>query len=203
MSASYYLQDIRKEASLHPRHFLAPSPEEIASLQVGNMVRLFFVFNFQTADNCRAERMWVEISEINGETFKGYLTNQPHYIQELHKGDVISFTGSQIATILVAPQFDENKKAIITLRALEKGEINWALCAEPDNPEDSGWQLFHGDEDDAYLGNPDHAALISLAEVLHFEPRLESVFASEHAAFEWDPSINDFVAVQDFDTPEE
>ncbi|MBV7533115.1 DUF2185 domain-containing protein [Chitinophaga sp. sic0106] len=203
MSASYYLQDIRKEASLHPRHFLAPTPEEIASLRVGNMVRLFFVFNFKTEDNCRAERMWVEISEISGEAFKGYLTNQPHYIQDLNKGDEVSFTAGQIATILVQPQFDESRKAIITLRALEKGEINWALCAEPDNAEDSGWQLFHGDEDDAYLGNPDHVAIISLAEVLNFEPRLENVFASDHPAFEWDPEINDFVAVQDVENPEE
>lgn len=203
MSASYYLQDIRKEAALYPRHFLAPSPEEIASLQPGNLVRLFFVFNFTTPDNCRAERMWVEIAEIYGDQFKGYLNNQPHYIKDLNKGDVILFNSQHIATILVQPRFDAAKMAIITLRALEKGVVNWALCAEPDNPEDSGWQLFHGDEDEAYLADPANATLISLEEVLHIEPRLEFVFASDHPAFEWDAAANDFVPVADEESEEE
>jgi hypothetical protein len=84
-------------------------------------------------------------------------------------------------------------KAIITLRALENQKINWVIRDEPLNDEDSGWQLYFGDEDEDYLENFDNSTLITLENVLLFEPKLAQVFASAHNAFEWDATAKEFV----------
>lgn len=192
---SYYLEDITIEHKRNPRIFMKPTVEELDGLKIGEMVRLLFVFNFTAEDNCRAERMWVEISEINGDQFKGYLTNQPIYIKDLQLGEIVEFKRNNIATIIVKALFDEKKMAIITRRALQQRTINWILRDEPCNEQDSGWQLFYGDEDQDYVDNADNSVLISLDKVLDFEPRLEKVFASDHIAFEWDEEEIGFVEV--------
>jgi hypothetical protein len=197
IAKSYYLENIPEHAAANPRTFLQPTEQELNKLQKGKFVRLFFVLNFETADNCRAERMWVEIKDIEDDHFTGYLTNQPAYIQELHVGDVISFTKDHIASILFKPFFDETKKALISLRALENRQVNWLLKDAPNNPQDSGWQLFYGDEDPAYMEDISKIKIISLEEAMEFEPRLEKVFASQHHAFEWDQSQMDFIEVHD------
>lgn len=203
MDKSYYLENITIEAQKNARHFMQPTEAEVSHLKVGEMVRLFFVLHFKTDNSPRAERMWVEISEINGHNFKGYLTNQPLYIKDLKIGDIVEFGKDNIATLIVASNFDEKKKAIITLKALKEREINWLVSDEPANPEDSGWQLFYGDEDDAYLSDPNNAAIISLEDVLDFEPRLEIAFMSDHHAFEWSEEDQEFAEVHDFGGLEE
>jgi hypothetical protein len=80
---------------------------------------------------------------------------------------------------------DTTKKAIITRLALEKKEVNWVLRDEPNNPQDSGWQLFYGNEDDAYLDDPSNAAIISLEAALSFSPQLAQVLSSQGKAFDW------------------
>lgn len=198
MATSYHLQDIQAEGRKNPRHFMVPTADEIAALRVGEQVRLFFVFNFETPDNCRAERMWVEISERNSTHFKGYLTNQPQYIKDLQIGDLVEFEAHNIATVIIKSTFDSKLFAIITKRALEQKAVNWLVLGEPDNPQDSGWQLFYGDEDETYLDNVDNATIISLEGALTFEPRLEKAFTSGLNAFEWDEDENDFVAVEGY-----
>lgn len=198
MEKSYYLQNVTVDAQKDPRHFLIPAEEEIAHLKVGEMVRLFFAFHFTSDDGCRAERMWVEISEINGDRFKGHLTNQPVYIKDLAIGNVIEFEKNNIASLIVKASFDEKKKAIITLKALEEKQVNWMVADSPYNEEDSGWQFFYGGEDDDYLSNPNHAAVVTLEEILRFEPRIEKALLSAHNAFEWSEEKGDFVAVHDF-----
>lgn len=175
---------------------MKPTEKELDGLKVGEMVRLFFMLKFDTGDNCEAERMWVEISEINDDHLKGYLTNQPVYIKDLKGGDVVEFHRSNIATLIVKATFDEKKQAIISRKALERREINWLLRDKPLNTKDSGWQFFYGDEDEAYLDDPQNATVISLEEVLEFEPQLEKAFASKHNAFEWDEEEGLFVQVK-------
>ena len=84
-------------------------------------------------------------------------------------------------------------KAIITLKALEQQKVNWVMRDEPLNKEDSGWQLFYGDESEEYLEDYSNSTLITLANVLKFEPKLGKVFASQHHTFEWNQQIQDFV----------
>lgn len=90
-------------------------------------------------------------------------------------------------------------KAIITLKAMENQKINWALLDKPLNDEDSGWQLYYGDEDEEYLDNYDNSTLITLENVLLFEPKLKKAFESNHNAYEWDEASADFVEVDGYE----
>ncbi len=94
-------------------------------------------------------------------------------------------------------------KAIITLRAMENQKINWVIRDEPLNDDDSGWQLYFGDEDEDYLENFDNSTLITLENVLLFEPKLAKAFASEHNAFEWDEASKEFVELEGYEEGEE
>ena len=194
---SYHLENIAAQQKKDPRHFLKPTNEELDSLQVGELVRIFFIFDFKPNDGCRAERMWLEISEINGESYKGLLTNEPIYIKDLQVGDLVEFKRDNIATVIIKSDFEEKKLALISIKALKAKEINWLVRDEPDNAQDSGWQLFYGDESESYLNEPNNCVIISLEEALQLEPRLEKVFLSEHDAFEWSDAAADFIAVQD------
>lgn len=91
------------------------------------------------------------------------------------------------------------QQAIITLRALENQKINWVLQDRPLNDEDSGWQLYFGDEDEAYLDNYDNSTLVTLENVLLFEPKLDKVFAGQHNAYEWDTATQDFVEIEGYE----
>ena len=194
VNLDYYLEDIIESQKRHgTRKFLRPTDNEIDGLKIGDIVRLFFVLNFETTDGCRAERMWVEITEINGDNFKGILTNTPVYIKDIGTGDIVKFSRTNIATVTTKLTFDETKKALISKRAMNKKEINWAYKDEPLNNMDSGWQLFYGDEDDNYNSNPSNIIIVSLEYILSFEPRLEDVFASENTAFEWNEKDMKFI----------
>ena len=62
---------------------------------------------------------------------------------------------------------------------------------------DSGWQLFYGDETEEYLDEPGNVTSIRLSDVLAFEPRLEEVFGSTAGtAFEWDESAIRFTEAE-------
>jgi hypothetical protein len=199
MEKSYYLENIYQTHKEHPRTFLTPTKQEIQNLKVGDLVRVFFVFNFQPDDGCRAERMWLVLSKINGDEYKGFLTNQPVYIKDLQVGEEITFNTENIASVKVEPLFDESKIALITKKALNLEQINWVLRSDDlHNATDSGWQLYYGDETEEYIDDARNIKLIKLADVLAFEPRLEKVFASkEGTAFEWDEETTDFIHVTD------
>jgi len=197
MTKSYYLENIPARHNENPRQFLKPTDAEIENLKPGDVVRLFFVFNFTTVDGCLAERLWVEITDIEGENFEGDLTNTPVFIKDVQAGDPITFTKNNIATVFVESPIDETKKAIISKRALAKQQINRAMRGELNNPEDSGWQLLHGDEDQDYLDDPNNSTIVSLEHVLQFEPRLEAVFTSNGLEFDWDEDTGDFAEYVD------
>ena len=83
----FSLENVQAEHQKNPRHFLIPSQEEINQLKLGDQVRLIFVLDTVLENGCRAERMWVELTEIHDGKFKGRLTNQPAYITSIQLGD--------------------------------------------------------------------------------------------------------------------
>ncbi|MHC1683044.1 MAG: DUF2185 domain-containing protein [Clostridiaceae bacterium] len=94
--------------------------------------------------------------------------------------------------------FDEKLFAIITQKALDNRQINWVVRTDDlENEQDSGWQLFYGDESDQYLEDACNAKLISLEQVLSFEPLLESVFSSHGYAYEYSELDNKFIEVEE------
>lgn len=194
----FYLEDAVRLNRESPRTFLIPSKEEIDNLEISSLVKLIFVMKQPQKDGCRAERMWVKITEKQGDIFEGVLNNDPYFLKTIKYGDKISFRRENIASIYVKESpFDEKKFAIITKKALDNKQINWVTRSdELYNEQDSGWQLFFGDESPEYLDNADNATLISLEQVLSFEPLLETVFSDTGNAYEYSASSNSFVRVE-------
>lgn len=198
MKYDFTLKDVVAENKENPRTFMIPDQDEIKELEEGDLVKLIFLMDEPTEDGCSAERMWVNITEHKGEDFKGKLDNTPFFIKSLKEGDEICFKAENIATIYGGEaEFDEEKIAFISNRALEKRQINYVCKSDSiDSDEDSGWQLFYGDEDDDYCNDSDHISLIRLVDVLNFEPLLEDVFASDWEQFEYSEEENRFIEVE-------
>lgn len=197
MNKSYTLENVQEVHMQFPRTFIIPTEEEIEDLKIDDLVKLIFCLPEETDNDCRAERMWVQIIEISEDGFSGILDNEPYYIQNLHSGDLITFQKKHIAAIFIRGKgvIDESKFAVITLRALEHREVNWAyhtddLCDE----QDSGWILCYGGEDDSYWEDVNNTKVIFLEEVMSFEPRLLEVFTGGADAYYYDADKNKFIA---------
>lgn len=188
----YTLEDIIQQNKKYPRHFMKPTAQEIDSLQPGDEVKLIFLFPRPLENGCSGERMWVVIDSINGDNFVGILENDPCFLATIKAGDKIEFQKKNIASVITpAPDFDPEKFAIITKRAFENREINYVVRGDDlCNEKDSGWQLFYGDEDDDYLENTDNAMLITLHDVLNFEPLLEYAFIENGRSYEYNEEHN-------------
>ncbi len=193
----FHLENVYKVNKESPRTFLIPNEDEIRSIQIGDLVKIIFIMEEQQDDGCRAERMWVEISKISRGGFKGTLNNDPYYLKTISAGDEIDFSAKNIASIFIKEQlFDEKQFAIITKRAYENRQINWVVRTDDvDGVEDSGWQLFFGNEDNEYLDESSNAKLVTLEEVLVFEPLLEGIFAGRGNRFEYNSNENKFIEV--------
>lgn len=190
----YSLEDVQAKHQKNPRHFLIPSQEEINQLKLGDQVRLIFVLDTVLENGCRAERMWVELTEIRDGKFKGRLTNQPAYITSVQLGDELDFAREHIASLMV-PQLnlDTQKGAMITKDCFLRREINWAVHDEPHHPQDSGWQFFTGYESQEDLDDPSKIAIINLEAVLDIEPLLETVLDKDGEAYVYQAEQNAFV----------
>ena len=180
----YSLEDVQAKHQKNPRHFLIPSQEEINQLKLGDQVRLIFVLDTVLENGCRAERMWVELTEIRDGKFKGRLTNQPAYITSIQLGDELDFAREHIASLMV-PQ--------LNLDTQKGAMINWAVHDLPHHPQDSGWQFFTGYESQEDLDDPSKIAIISLEAALDIEPLLETVLDKDGEAYVYQAEKNAFV----------
>ncbi len=194
----YTLEDAAELNKQYPRTFITPSQLEIDSLTPGALVKLIFILD-EPIEGCGAERMWVEITERNGDIFSGILTNAPRYIESISAGDTITFCSNNIAAIYVrgAAPFDREKYATVTKRALENRQINWVVRTDDlVNEQDSGWQFFYGDEDEEYLDDYNNGVIVSLEHVLSFEPLLERILGEMGFGYEYSEEKNEFIRVE-------
>lgn len=190
----FSLENVHAEHQKNPRHFLIPSQEEINQLKLGDQVRLIFVLDTVLENGCRAERMWVELTEIRDGKFKGRLTNQPAYITSIQLGDELDFAREHIASLMVPPlNLDTQKGAMITKDCFLRREINWAIHDVPHHPQDSGWQFFTGFESQEDLDDPSKITIISLEAALDMEPLLETVLDKDGEAYVYQAEQNGFV----------
>jgi len=178
---------------------LIPSKENIDNLKIDDLIKLVLVMYNKQRNGCRAERMWIELTDKKDGIFYGKLTNQPFYLKSLNVDDVISFKEENIAEIYIGESsLNEKILAIITKRAFENKQINWIIRTdEINNEQDSGWQLYYGNEDEQYLSDSSKALIISIEQVLSFEPLLEPVFKSTGYAYEYSKSDNKFIEVEE------
>lgn len=195
----YYLENVRELNKKNSRTFLIPTQDEIDKIDIGDTVKLIFVMIEPQKNGCRAERMWVKIIENNGTYFTGKLDNEPYYLKTINSGDIINFKPENIAAIYGGQSpFDEDLFAIITKRALDKRQINYVVKSnEIDDIKDSGWQLFYGNEDEAYTDDPSNASVVLLKQVLEFEPLLEDVFGGIGKSYEYSKNDNRFLELNE------
>lgn len=199
----YTLEDVVFENSKNPRHYMKPTERDIKNIKVGDEIRLIFILSETLEDAPRAERMWVTVKSIDGNKFRGTLENQPYYITTIKEGDEIEFFDRHIATVILEEvDVDFQKNALISKRALEKREINKICRVEEDeliDENDSGWELFYGDEigNEEYCNNPENTLLITLDEVLDFEPLLEEPFCKKGKAYKFNEEKNVFEEVEE------
>lgn len=205
----WYLEDTRELADAEPYTFYVPSAEVLAALQPGESVQLVFHYEVDDPDEDPIERLWVRITEIDGDDFAGELETPPTLIPDLEPDDEIEFTSYHITDTQredpvanIVQQYTQG--CYVSARVIEDEQPVGALYREnPDEleeeiPDFSGWNIMAGDEDDDYLDNPDNWLYVSLGTVLNIDDRfidlLDAPYGSE---FEYDPEQDTFVEVED------
>jgi len=84
------LVNAQEMAKAHPDTFSAPDKDELNHIKVGSSVKV-------CVNN--KERLWVEVTSIDGGQLKGKIDNCPVVINEVAFGDAISFRKENIYDI--------------------------------------------------------------------------------------------------------
>ncbi len=188
---SWSLVDSEQLAKAHKYTFYKPSRKITQNLKVGNVVKLTFEFESTNTENPSAERMWVQITEIDGEKFKGTLDNHPFYLHELYAGDQIIFEHKHIIDHdleMTEPNLVDQyyNRCLVTNKVLyENAPINYLYREEPmENDDkrdyvDTGWRILSGDETDEYMDDSENISLVSLGAVLSRDDSFIEVLESE------------------------
>ncbi|MFC0349937.1 immunity protein Imm33 domain-containing protein [Undibacterium danionis] len=185
MLKTWTLEDVSGRAIEAPYTFYLPSPELIAQLQAGDVLKLIFQCDVENDKGWSAERMWVDVISRDGEQFVGRLDNQPYYIPDLHLNDEIVFSACHIIQTQrddpVASLVDQYQaRCFVTLAVLrDRRPVNVlyreALDAEDIERRFSGWTLTAGDESDEYCDDPENWHLVSLGAVLNIDDKFRAL----------------------------
>ena len=95
---------------------------------------------------------------------------------------------------------------VFATKMLVEGQrkVRFMYREEPDDPNDSGWRFFCGDEDQDYTDNPDNIGIYDISTILEIDnsvmPFLDSPFG---AAFEREVENAPFTESEDFSFDEE
>jgi hypothetical protein len=188
---SWKLTDSKKLAKENKYTFYKPSIGILKNLKVGNIVKLTFEFESSNSEHPGAERMWVEITEIKNDKFKGKLDNHPFYLHELYAGDEIRFEYKHIIDHdlglsepnLVDKYYD---RCFATNKVLyDNAPINYIYREEPMEKDeerdyiDTGWRILSGDESDEYMEDLENISLVSLGSVLKRDDSFIDLLDSE------------------------
>lgn len=169
---SWKLEDAQKIADEFPYTFHKPSKVVVSQLKEGNQAKLIFVFESDDPEAPRAERMWVEITEVREGMFSGYLDNEPAYIKDLKHKDQIEFCECHIIDTDIddpVPSITDKyiKRCFVTNNVLYEGQlVGYFYREEPDRDDDSGWRFTAGNETDEYMGDSNNSSYVSLGAVL-------------------------------------
>ena len=124
------------------------------SLKRGDTVKLLFRVDDPKAP-VDVERMWVEVTGVDGVGYSGRLANRPTLIRDLRPGDVIAFRAEHVSARDAGPDdplyTDPNAFAVVSRRVWEQDAWPSRLERLPiPDPQFSGWFVMAGDESDAY-----------------------------------------------------
>ncbi|WHY79839.1 DUF2185 domain-containing protein [Neobacillus sp. WH10] len=171
---SWYFDNVYELNKESPYTFYVPSSEVLDKLKVGDLVKLIFVNKEEEDDGFSGERMWVEITQINGEKFVGKLDNEPYRLP-LKSGDEISFGVENICDTEYEDPTSSNwdfyfdTKVTVSDDVLEKREFNFMLRDNPNGGDDSGWSILSGYEDDDFLSDSENFQFISIGVILNID----------------------------------
>jgi len=200
---SWKLEDAQKIADEFPYTFYKPSNEVVSLLRAGNQAKLIFEFESDDPEAPRAERMWVEITDVKDGTFSGYLDNDPAYIKDIKYKDPIEFNECHIIDTDLedpVPSITEKyiKRCFVTNNILYEGRsVGYLYREDPDYDDDSGWRFTAGDETDEYMEDADNSSYVLLGAVLREDDSIITLLERESGvAFAKDEDGN-FVELND------
>ena len=188
---SWKLTDSEKLAKENKYTFYKPSKNILKNLTVGNIVQLTFEYESSNSEQPSAERMWVEITEIKDDKFKGKLDNHPFYLHELYAGDEIKFKYKHIIdhdSELSEPNLVDKyyDRCFATNKVLyENAPINYIYREEPMEKDeekdyiDTGWRILSGDESDEYIEDLENISLVSIGSILSRDDSFIDLLESE------------------------
>lgn len=153
----YEILDPRPVAESAPYTYFLPSPEEIAAMGEGDLVKLVFDYLIEI-EEWAAERMWVTVTNATGDALTGTLENEPDEKNSPVKcGDSVSFSRHWVIDILwKQPQFapspreqrDYWDRCLVDSCVLAGDEpVEYIYREAPDMTEDgdtypdSGWRI--------------------------------------------------------------
>ncbi|WLR42302.1 DUF2185 domain-containing protein [Bacillus carboniphilus] len=201
---SWCLDDVYTLNKQSPYTFYIPSPEVLDRLKVGDRVRLIFVNEEVDDDGFRGERMWVEITQLNGTSFKGILNNEPYRLS-LEVGDEISFKRENICdTDTIDPHLSEwdfyfDTLVTVSEDVFEKEEFNFMLRDEPKGEGDAGWSILSGYEDDDFLNDLENFQIVSIGVILNIDDSILNIIKEPPlCAYERDEN-GEFYKIEDYD----
>lgn len=197
MKGYFYLINIKEMSSKNPRRFLVPSKEEIEKLKLGSLVKVILKKEKVANEEPAEEFLRVKIIKKDLCNYVGILDEDSHIVKELKKGTIINLEECNITNASVSENSVkyESKSAIISKRAMENCEINWVVRTTPLNNNDSGWQLFYGDEEYEYLNKEENLYNLSLKEAFQIEPLVEYIVSSRYNSAEYNSKYNKFISI--------
>jgi len=170
----WQLDNVYKRNKESPYTFYKPSKAVTDKLKAGDLVKLVF-FSDSDTDGYKEERMWVEITDRNKENFVGKLDNEPYHLKSLKLGQILHFGTEHICDTEYedddAAKMDYYFNALVTVSndVLERNEFNFLLKDKPNEPNDSGWVIFSGYEEDEFNSNADNFQIVALGVVLNVD----------------------------------
>jgi uncharacterized protein YegJ (DUF2314 family) len=137
------LLDAESQHRADPVSFSIPRSELRRALAPGSIVKL--IFGFGETDARAAERMWVEVLEVDRDGYVGRLDNEPSVISDLMVDDQIRFGPEHIAGLWrempLAPRPEQF--AVVSTRIWRAGaRPTRAVRMTPPDDDFSGWFLF-------------------------------------------------------------
>jgi hypothetical protein len=116
-----------------------------AALEVGDLVKL--LFGVGDGDPPPAERMWVEVVQVEERRYVGRLENEPVGISDLARGALVPFGPEHVAAIARSSEHEPRPEqfAVVSSRIWQDGERPIRAVRMPvEDDAFSGWMLFAG-----------------------------------------------------------
>ena len=182
---TYEIDDIRETAKANPYTFYMPSQARLDAVGSGDIVKII-IRSVPQSYEYDAERMWVKVTNVNGEDWQGELDNYPFDIPQLKPSDTIKFKSWNVIdiqwknsekekTIPTEPEKQVWDRCLVDQEILNgTARVGYLyreepdLAGEDDKYPDSGWRIRADERDLTHeeLENP-KPAYIAIGKVLN------------------------------------